>query len=160
MKLQLLPAVLPVTFLPLDEFEALRHEDFPSEEHELPYKVPVINPNGCPVVIGYGIRDDIPCRIEPIAGTPEGRVLQMKQTGRKCDTCENFPPDHEMIVEHDFETTLLGYICNECFDGVLQMKKKKGVAEAQQEAASIKNKMRAIKKAERSRRRAGRRGRK
>jgi len=154
----ILPAVLPWLFIPADEFVGIREEAFPNHNHALPYKVLAIGPDRVPLYVGYGVHEEgRPCHLEPIAGTPDARCEQLRRAGRKCDTCEEFDPYHEMIVEREDGTTLVGYICNECFQEVLDMRKKKGFAEQQQEAARIKSKMRAIKKAERKRRRRGRR---
>ena len=138
----------------------------PSDLEVLPYKVAGRNADDSITWVGYGIRETIgPCRIEPISSTPEGRLKQLKESGRLCDTCERWAPDHEVMIDiedelqPDKEQTLVGYVCNECFEEGLDARKKAGVAEQAREASKIKQKMRAIKKAERKRRRNGRRGR-
>jgi len=156
----ILPSVLPITFLPPSDFAEIQEFDFPCETHPMPYKVLAVSPNNQPTYVGYGIRETVgPCRIEPIHATADGRCEQLRRAGRKCDICEEFDPYHEVIVDGDDDETLVGYVCNDCMEEALTLRKKRGIAQQEREKQAMKKKMRAIKKAERQRRRAGRRGR-
>lgn len=148
----MIPSILPIVFLPPDEFEEIRIEESVDADNELPYRVEFDG-----VFVAYGIRGVMgACRVEPISSTADGRVAQLRKTNRKCDVCENFQPDVEVAVETEDNETLVGYICNECFEQHINAQAKVAHAERQREDADVMRKAREIKKRERSNRRRSR----
>jgi len=152
MKPVMMPSVLPIVFLPPQEFDEVREESEPDVNHDLPYRV---EHDG--VWIGYGIRGEMgACVVEPIANTDTGRVAQVRKTNRNCDTCERFKPDVEVVVPLDTGETMVGYICNECFEEHVNAQATIAHDERQREDQAVLKRARAIKKRERQNRRRSR----